>query len=103
MMAFLDKYQLEVLVVTNGEQGATAVDNTGLIVEVFPETTMAVVDTVGAGDAFAAGLLLGLNHGWSLSLTMNRAQSLASALVTTQGATVSDPGFYQPFIESWNL
>lgn len=103
MTLFLGKYQLEVLVVTCGEQGAAVISNTDQFIEVKPETNLSVVDTVGAGDAFAAVLLLGLHKHWSLSVTMNRAQDFACALVAKQGATVSDSDFYQPFISKWQL
>ncbi len=103
MRWFLAQYQLEVLVVTCGSRGALAINQAGEMIEVVPVADLAVVDTVGAGDAFAAVLLLGMQHNWSLQLTMERAQSFASALVTQRGATVQDIGFYQPFIRAWNL
>ncbi len=62
-----------------------------------------IVDTVGAGDAFSAVLLLGMQQGWSLSETMERAQSFASAMVSQRGAIVQDLIFYQTFIRAWNL
>lgn len=101
MALFLARHHLEVLVVTCGEQGAIAMSQSRELIEVTPTTHLAVVDTVGAGDAFAAVLLLGLQRGWSLAVTMNRAQDFASALVTQRGAIVQDFGFYQPFIEAW--
>jgi fructokinase len=62
-----------------------------------------IVTCGGSGDAFSAVLLLGMQQGWSLSVTMERAQSFASALVTRRGATVQDLSFYQTFISAWNL
>ena len=32
-----------------------------------------------------------------------RAQAFASAVVGMRGATVDDPAFYQPFLDTWNL
>ena len=101
MQQFISVYNLEVLIVTRGSQGATALSNTGEFVEVKPAGDISVVDTVGAGDAFAAVLLLGLLKDWPLTRTMARAQSFASASVTQRGATFQDMGFYQPFIEAW--
>ncbi len=103
MRLFRAQHNLEVLVVTCGSQGAMAVNNAGQFAKVEPVRNLSIVDTVGAGDAFAAVLLLGLQHDWSLQLTMDRAQSFASALVTRQGATVQDLGFYQAFKNAWNL
>ncbi len=103
MRLFLAQHELEVLVVTCGSRGALAINQAGEFIEVAPTADLPVVDTVGAGDAFAAVLLLGMQHGWSLQLTMERAQSFASALVTQRGATVQDLSFYRPFIRAWNL
>ncbi len=103
MRLFLAQHELEVLVVTCGSRGAMAINHAGEFIEVVPVDDLAIVDTVGAGDAFAAVLLLGMQHDWPLQLTMERAQSFASALVTKRGATVQDLSFYRPFIDAWNL
>jgi fructokinase len=103
MRLFLAQYELEVLVVTCGSRGALAVNQAGELIEVAPMADLNVIDTVGAGDAFAAVLLLGMQQRWPLQLTMERAQSFASALVTKRGATVQDLSFYRPFIDAWNL
>jgi fructokinase len=103
MRLFLAQHRLEVLVVTCGSRGALAINQAGEFIEVAPAAGLAVVDTVGAGDAFAAVLLLGMQQGWPLPLTMERAQSFASALVTQRGATVRDLSFYRPFIDAWSL
>lgn len=103
MAVFLARHDLQVLIVTCGEQGAVALSQSGEFVTVQPETQLSVVDTVGAGDAFAAVVLLGLQRGWTLAVTMDRAQSFASALVAQRGATVQSLAFYQPFVEAWQL
>jgi len=103
MRLFLAQHSLEALIVTCGSLGALALNNAGEFFEVSPTANLPVVDTVGAGDAFSAVLLLGIQKGWSLSVTMDRAQTFASALVTQRGATVQDLAFYQPFIRDWNL
>ncbi|MGZ5051252.1 MAG: carbohydrate kinase family protein [Methylobacter sp.] len=103
MQVFLDRYRLETLVVTCGEQGALALTQSGEFIEVKPESNLVVTDTVGAGDAFASVLLLGMRLNWPLQQTMARAQAFASAMVEQQGATVQDAGFYRPFIDAWHL
>jgi fructokinase len=100
---FLTRHNLDVLIVTCGKSGAMALDNAGEFIEVKPANNLSIVDTVDAGDAFAAVLLLGMPLGWPLSLTMERAQAFASALVTQRGATVQNLCFYQTFISAWNL
>jgi fructokinase len=103
MRLFLTNYSLDVLIITCGSSGAMALNNTGEFVEVTPTENLTIVDTVGAGDAFSAVLLLGMQREWSLSVTMVRAQAFASAMVAQRGATVQDAGFYQAFIREWNL
>ncbi|MCX7098784.1 MAG: carbohydrate kinase [Methylococcales bacterium] len=103
MAHLLARHGLECLVVTCGSSGAIALNKDGEFIEVSPEPGLSVVDTVGAGDAFAAVLLLGMEKGWPLAVLMERAQSFASALVGQRGATVQNVDFYQPFIHDWCL
>lgn len=101
MQAILGEFQLQGVLVTCGEQGALALDAAGQWVTVKPEMAVEVVDTVGAGDAFAAVMIIGIVKGWSLQQTMARAQVFASALVGQRGATVSDSAFYQRLMADW--
>jgi fructokinase len=100
---FRDTYGLEYLVVTLGADGAVAVAAGSDPVRVTPQSEMHAVDAVGAGDAFAAVLVLGLQRGWPLATTMERAQAFASELVQRRGATLSDPGLYRSLSEQWGL
>ena len=102
MSNFCQHYALETLVVTLGEQGALACDQQGKRYSVKPVAAIPVVDTVGAGDAFAAVLLLGLQQEWPLEMTLQRAQALASALVGRRGATVADRNFYELVSQDWS-
>lgn len=99
---FRKSHEIEVLVITRAEHGALAVTAKAAPVHVAPARALQLVDTVGAGDAFSAVLVLGLSKDWPIALTMERAQSFASLLVCRQGATVQDPEFYRPLIEDWN-
>lgn len=103
MSECLQRHALQGLIVTQGEQGACALLASGEWLSVGPALQTEVVDCVGAGDAFAAVLLLGLARDWELSLTLQRAQNFASALVGRRGATVQDRCFYQPFVDAWGL
>ncbi len=102
MPNFCQQFDLQTLVVTLGEQGAIACDQQGKVYSVTPATSMPVVDTVGAGDAFAAVLLLGLQREWPLEMTLQRAQTLASALVGRRGATVAERAFYEVVSRDWS-
>jgi len=98
--AFLAEFDLETLFVTRGAQGALAYDRRHRLIPVKPPISTAVIDTVGAGDAFAAILLWGLSAQWPLPTTLERAQDFASALVGKRGATVTDENFYRAFCQS---
>lgn len=100
---FLAEFGLDGLVLTHGARGAEILTAGGEHFEVRPDEDIAVVDTVGAGDAFASVIILGLSNDWPLDLTLQRAQRFASRLVGNRGATVADMAFYQPLISEWSL
>jgi len=92
------------IVLTGGERGATALSTSDARrYSVSPEKALEVVDTVGAGDAFCSVFLAGQLLGWTLELSMQRAQTFASAVVGIRGATSQDRGFYQQFTEQWGI
>lgn len=102
-LEFIERHHLDGVILTHGGEGAEILTAKGEHVHARPETGIAIVDTVGAGDAFASVMLLGLASDWPLQQMLERAQSFASRIVGRRGATVSDPAFYRPFIESWHL
>jgi fructokinase len=99
----LHRFNLETVILTLGEQGATALTKSGDQSSVSPKQTLNIVDTVGAGDAFSSICILGFLKQWSMATIMERAQMFASTLIQIRGATISDNDFYQPFIENWRL
>lgn len=94
-----DRCGLKAVWVTRGEHGAIASTEGGEYLEAQPEAGVEVTDTVGAGDAFAAVLVLGLIRNWPMRVSLTRAQAFASAIVGVRGATVHDAGFYEKFVE----
>jgi fructokinase len=58
---------------------------------------------VGAGDAFASIVIMGLKNNWLLSDTLERAQQFASAIVQNRGAIVNDKSFYIDFMKTWEI
>ncbi|MDD5277590.1 MAG: PfkB family carbohydrate kinase [Methylovulum sp.] len=101
MQAFCGQFGLDTLVVTCGAKGALACDKNHHFASVKPAAITTVVDTVGAGDAFASVLLLGFSKHWPLATTLERAQAFASAMVGRRGATVADAGFYRGIGGQW--
>jgi len=98
-----ERYGLKAVFATLGARGAVAVSSDGEIDRVAPGAQVEVVDAVGAGDGFAAMLIIGLLRGWAVAETLERAQAFASAIVGRRGATVDAPAFYAPFIDQWGL
>lgn len=99
---FAERHRLETLVVTRGARGALLWRD-GEIVAAAAAAAVPVVDTVGAGDGFAAVLLLGLSQPWPWAETLARAGDFAAALVSRRGATIDDPWVYAQFLTSWGL
>ena len=98
---FSKQFDLDILIVTLGEKGAIAW-NKQQFIKVQPTVNTQVVDTVGAGDAFASVFLLGLSKEWAIETTLARAQDFAGEIVTRHGATINDLEFYQKFSQQWN-
>ncbi|MEW8023558.1 MAG: carbohydrate kinase [Candidatus Thiodiazotropha endolucinida] len=100
---FRARYNLDGLVVTLGERGVLAVAADEHAHRIEPEVNLNLVDTVGAGDALSSVLILGLELGWPLQQTLERAQKFASAIVGQRGAVVHDSTFYRHYIDTWQL
>ncbi len=102
--ALIKQFSLERVLVTCGAQGAwqLTADGTQTRTEGIAPTG-GIVDTVGAGDGFAAVFILGTLRGWPASLTLSRANRFAAALCGIRGAIPDAPGFYQPFLKEWEI
>lgn len=96
-------FALQRVVVTRGAQGAWTLDNAGRMESVDGEPLSKLIDTVGAGDGFAAIFILGMLRGWPLAMRLARADAFARALCQIRGAVPDTPDFYQPFIRGWQL
>jgi fructokinase len=99
----LERYRFDLLCVTRGADGAIAYTPEGVLRAAPPRKELAVVDTVGAGDSFAAVMIAGHLSGWSMESTLSRAQDLASGVVGLRGAVTEDLDFYRRFHEEWKL
>jgi len=74
-----------VVAVTLGADGSLLIDADGLVrVPAVPVPT--VVDTTGAGDLYAAGVLCGLTHGLSLEASGRLGSALAGEVIGHLGA-----------------
>jgi len=78
-------------------------DNQGNI-DVSPAVPVqGFADSVGAGDAFAAILILGLIKNWPFPECLNRANQFAARICGIQGAFPADRSFYDAFTKQWEL
>ncbi len=97
---FRRRFDLAELVVTRGGEGALVV--TGEEVSgARPPERGEVVDTVGAGDAFASVWIVGRMRGWSAAVALQRALAFAGDVCTIRGATTDDDEMYERHRESW--
>lgn len=98
---FLREHDLAGIIVTLGEEGAMALSGSGESARAAPRRGVEVVDTVGAGDAFAAVMLLGIVNEWPLQTSLMRAQEFASEIVRNRGAVLTERGAYDRLAAEW--
>jgi fructokinase len=88
----IDTFGIELLCITLGEDGAILINANET--NHFKIKVDEIVDTVGAGDAYAAVLCLGYLRGWSLETINLLATSFAADVVKIKGALPDDEMFY---------
>lgn len=103
-IALLEQFELKMLIITCGEQGAWLVNAQHEIYQSEPDAAkFPIVDTVGAGDAFSAVLMLGLISRWDIKVMMQRANQFANAICGIRGGAPQQQDFYIPFKQEWSL
>ncbi len=80
------EYGPSLVVVKKGAEGIYACTSDGKEYELPAFHVDKVVDTTGAGDAFAAGLLLGLSRGYSLKKALVYGNAVAALKVARLGS-----------------
>ena len=85
------------LVLKRGERGVSILRR-DLTVDV-PGYTVNIVNTVGAGDGFASGLIAGWAQGWAWKRAAQFANACGALVVTRHGAARALP--YQPEVEQF--
>ena len=74
--------QFPAMVVTMGAQGAVYADKQGRK-GICPARNVQVKDTTGAGDAFCAGVAIGLTYGKELPQAIEIGSMLAASVITS--------------------
>ncbi|NTV52713.1 MAG: carbohydrate kinase [Candidatus Firestonebacteria bacterium] len=96
LSALARRFDLDGICLTLAEQGSLLLQGGRFYEKRLLPTT--VVDTVGAGDAFSAMLVVGLLQGWAPEKLLEQASDLAAAVCQIQGAVSAEKEFYQAFV-----
>ena len=89
------EYTLNTVALTQGAAGSNLYTQEGLF-HVSSEPLEFMVDTVGAGDAYAAILAAGILKKWPPQKTLAMAAVFAARICTIEGAIPESEGFYEP-------
>ena len=91
----MNNFKIELLAVTKGTDGSALFRNDE--VDEYKPTNNDVVDTVGAGDAFAAISCIGYLQKWNLRKINKLANEFASQICLINGALPKDDKIYNRF------
>jgi len=83
---------VELAVVKLGSRGALLAEGSRRVVAPVAQVPK-VVDTTGAGDLWAAGLIAGLDRGWDLARSAHLAAATAAEVIQVLGAQIPAPGW----------
>jgi fructokinase len=93
-----EHYGIEMVALTRGKSGSTLFTAEGRFDAATPPVEN-IVDTVGAGDAFASVLAAGYLLGLPAPTTLNAATRLAAHLCTVAGAIPDDSDLYADVVK----
>lgn len=96
----MNKFSIELLAVTKGEEGSTLFYGDEL--DDYKISASDIVDTLGAGDAFASVLCIGYLTGWELSKTNKLANEFANEICKIEGALPKTDEVYLKLKEKMN-
>jgi fructokinase len=92
----METHSIGTVSLTKGELGSELFTNQGCISS-EPAEAIKVVDSVGAGDAYAAMLVAGLLKKWQPEKILERTSLFASRICEIKGAIPGSASFYEPF------
>jgi fructokinase len=90
----MSEYSLNIVAVTKGDDGSELYTIEGCSVAASAPVE-SMVDTVGAGDAYAAMLAAGLLKKWPPQKTLSMAAAFASRICAIKGAIPESSEFYE--------
>jgi fructokinase len=92
----METHSIRTVSLTKGELGSELFTNHGSFNSDSADA-IKVVDSVGAGDAYAAMLAAGMLKNWSPRAILERASLFASRICEIKGAIPESSSFYEPF------
>ena len=92
----MDEYELVALALTKGGDGSELYTPEG-VTRSASQPVASVVDTVGAGDAYAAMLAAGILKKWPASKMLSMAAEFATRICGVAGALPESADFYVPY------
>ncbi len=90
----MQQYQIRILSLTRGSHGSELFLDSRQHFSVHASDVAPIVDTVGAGDAYAAILALGYLQGWPPDGILSLATMFSGSICRIEGAVPEDGGFY---------
>jgi fructokinase len=93
--ALLNHYQIAEMWLTCGAEGAWHLQANGASLFEPAPRLESIVDTVGAGDAFASCVIMGILNGWGMTRILKEAVLFAAKICGIQGAIPKDRNVYQ--------
>lgn len=91
----MSQYNIRALCLTRGSEGSELFLDNHEHFSVSASNVDPIVDTVGAGDAYAAVLALGYLRGWHPERILSLATMFSASICRIEGAVPEDPAFYQ--------
>lgn len=101
--SLLSQFGLRQVLVTCGGEGSWWLDGAQLLRAGPARSTTPIIDTVGAGDAYAAVFITGLLHGWDPAVTLYRASEYAAAICRVRGAVPETGDLQAACCRAWAL
>jgi fructokinase len=90
----LQTYSISLIALTDGSRGSQAITKEKTV-SATPQSEVDIIDTVGAGDGYAAALASGVLDNWPLKKTLELATEFAATICTLPGAIPPDHRPYQ--------
>jgi len=77
---------LNKIIITKGSEGSRII-NEHQIIDIAPHLVENLIDTTGAGDAFASAFIYGMDKGWDDKISGNFAAKYASKIICNYGSS----------------